>query len=91
MNKQTIKTYNMAYERWKKAYYDVRSILDHMIVQEAIMFAHKNPDLVFGKDSNMGGEVKNGFLSCLIQKVFKRSLNEDIHRNSEREVGSKAV
>ncbi len=87
MTKETMRTLQEEYMRYKKAYYDVRSLLDHMIIQDAIIFAHKNPDVVFGKDSNLSAEVKNGFLSTMIDKIFKRELDEASDRSNKKEAG----
>jgi len=48
---------------YKPAYRDVREFIDDPRVQEAIYFAHKNPEIVYGKQSKSCKDVVDGYFT----------------------------
>jgi hypothetical protein len=46
---------------YKTAYDDVREVLDDPMCQRALYFAHKNPELVYGKDSEEFKRAQGGY------------------------------
>jgi hypothetical protein len=63
MSEAESKKSRMPHSDYEKAYWDVREVLDHPVTEKALLFAHRNPDLVYGEGSEEAELVKAGFLS----------------------------
>ena len=60
-------------ESYEQAYKDVREFMDHPSIFKAIEFAIKNPEVVYGKDTDECNAVQGGLLDLYFSTSISRA------------------